>query len=321
MLMEYLKKREKPWKFLAPMVSNSEEAYRRLAVKYGADLCFTEMVNSKVFVDGGMKCKPNFLLGNGPLVVQICGNDPEKMLRTALFFQDKCDAIDINFGCPQEIARRGHYGSFLQDDWPLISEVVSTLSSSLSVPLFCKIRVFESISKTVEYARIFEAAGCSLLTVHGRTREQRGQNTGLASWEHIKAIKNSLKIPIIANGNMIFHKNIKECVEHTGCDGVMIAEPHLYNPAIFEGTTHFSYEILKEYLEIIQKHPGSAEPKHIKSHSFKILKKLISAHPELAPILNECSSLDDYFRFLQNLEAGEYKPEVFALDPYIRKFN
>lgn len=326
-IFKHLNSLPKPWKFLAPMVANSEEAYRNFARKYGADLCYTEMVHCKSFNQGKTNPKSNFWYTtrdtDRPLVIQICGNDPDEMVKTCLKVQNYCDAIDINFGCPQEIARKGRYGSYLQDDWILIENIVKHISSSIAVPLFCKIRVFECVEKTVEYAKIFERSGCALLTVHGRTREQKGANTGMASWDHIRAIKQNINIPVIANGNMIYHRNIKECYDYTGCDGVMIAEPHLYNPGIFLSDNFRSTDILKEYLLIVKETPDSAEKNHIKSHAFKIMKPFLSEYPKFNQILNDCHTVDDYLNFVQNVEELCLRQEVTEISlkvrPYIRK--
>ena len=128
-----------------------------------------------------------------PLVVQFCANDPKYLLQAAKIVEPHCDAVDINLGCPQDIARRGHYGSFLQDDWDLIYNLsmsvpslclehfsialVNTLHQNLSVPVTAKFRVFSTVEKTVEYAKMLERVGAQILTCHGRTREQRGQNS------------------------------------------------------------------------------------------------------------------------------------------------
>ncbi len=137
--------------------------------------------------------------GDRPLIVQFCANDPDQLLASAQALEGHCDAIDINLGCPQDIARKGHYGSFLQDEWDLIFKLgaflfvmhyaltertqrwilssVNTLHVNLSIPVTVKFRVFSSLEQTVEYAKMLERAGAQILTCHGRIREQRGQNT------------------------------------------------------------------------------------------------------------------------------------------------
>ncbi|KAM0681771.1 tRNA dihydrouridine synthase [Glugoides intestinalis] len=324
--MIHLNSMKKPWKFLAPMVGNSEEAYRILARKHGADVCYTEMVNCKAFTKN--KCNPTnnqwytTSPEDRPLVIQICGDDPEVMLQTCLSIQSYCEAIDINFGCPQEIARKGHYGSYLQEEWDLVYNIVSVCSKGIEVPLFCKIRVFESIEKSVEYAKVFERAGASLLVVHGRTREQRGENTGLASWEHIKAIKAALKIPVIANGNLIYNYEIERCFKETNCDGVMIAEPHLFNPAIFCTESMSSIEVAEEYLAIAASEIRLFDGGSAKSHFFKIFHTLLLKMPDLRIKLDKSKRLDDYKVFCimvrELLESNEISNEDLKMHPYIR---
>ena len=106
-----------------------------------------------------------------PLVVQFCANDPEILLKAAKLVENDCDAVDINFGCPQGIAKKGNYGSFLLEKTELIVSMVKMLKENLKIPVTCKIRCLPKESDTLHLAREIEKAGASLLTVHGRTRE------------------------------------------------------------------------------------------------------------------------------------------------------
>jgi tRNA-dihydrouridine synthase 1 len=228
---------------VAPMVDMSELPWRMLCRGYGADLCYTPMMHSKVFMDIVASNRSNLYMEefvancpqDRPLIAQFCGNDPQTVLSAAMFMVQKgfVDAVDLNLGCPQQIAKRGHYGAFLMDEWEVIEKIIRTLDENVPVPVTAKIRVFDDLEKTIQYAKMVQNAGAQLVTVHGRTREQRGSVSGLANWDYIKAVKEALDVPVFSNGNILYFEDVEKCLEYTKCDGVMSAETNLYNPCLF----------------------------------------------------------------------------------------
>ncbi|KAG6808943.1 hypothetical protein H0H92_002287 [Tricholoma furcatifolium] len=270
-------------------------------------LVYTPMINAKMFMDETHKTyrEQNFDIASGeegayslqtsladikdtdrPLIIQFCANSPEKLLAAAKLVEAHCDAIDINLGCPQEIARKGHYGAFLMEEWDLIYEMINILHRNLSVPVTAKFRVYEDIERTVAYARMLESAGAQILTCHGRRREQRGQDSGLASYEHIRAVKAAVSVPVFANGNILFSHDIPRCLSETGADAVMSAEGVLYNPALFKSFSSSLEEtnlpvgdLALEYLAIVRAQRTRTSLSAVKGHLFKILRPALKREP------------------------------------------
>lgn len=227
-----------PVKIVAPMVDASELAFRMMCRKYGADLCYTPMLHSRLFVEMSSYRKKKFEVNklDRPLIVQFCGNDAEMVVKAAKMVEKDCDGIDLNLGCPQNIARKGKYGAFLLEDTERVCSIVKKMHEEICVPICCKIRLLPRLEDTIHLCHKLVEAGCQMLVVHGRTKEMNKQRCKEADWESIKVIKGLLNIPVIANGGMANMDEAMECLENTSVDGVMTSEGILENPAFFTHT-------------------------------------------------------------------------------------
>lgn len=288
-----------PKYIVAPMVDGSELAWRILSRRYGATLCYSPMIHARLFAECAKFRANNFSTCDidRPLIVQFCANDPETLLEAARHVENDCDGVDINLGCPQKIAKRGNYGAYLQDDWDTIEKMVSTLHEHLKVPVTCKIRIFDDVRRTVAYAQMLEGAGCQMLAVHGRTREQKGHQTGLANWSVIKKVRESVRIPVISNGNILSVDDANECIRTLGVHGVMSAEPNLYNPCIFSGVHPPCWLIGEEYVRLCMKHP----PRNlglVKGHLFKVMRRVFNKFRDLNQMLAQAEDYDGILKVL-----------------------
>ncbi|CAE7678197.1 DUS1, partial [Symbiodinium microadriaticum] len=217
-----------PSRIVAPMVDHSGLAYRMLTRKYGAELVYTQMFSAHCFVESAEYRKSNFQTcpEDRPLVVQFCGNDPQMLLRAAKYVENDCDAVDINLGCPQGIARKGHYGAFLMEELELLASIVSTLSKGLRIPVTCKTRIYKDFDRSVRLLDTLVNAGASLITVHGRTREEKKQMIRACDWAMLKRIKAHFAergVPVICNGGVATMNDFHRCLSVTGADGVMVS--------------------------------------------------------------------------------------------------
>ncbi|KAJ1783702.1 tRNA dihydrouridine synthase, partial [Coemansia sp. RSA 2399] len=298
------RKMDSPRHIVAPMVDQSELAWRMLSRNYGADLCYTPMFHAKFFGDENARYRNEQWQTNEtdrPVFVQFCANDPDVLLKAAQFVGTDADAVDLNLGCPQHIARRGHYGSYLMEDWDLISRLIRKLHENLEIPVTAKIRVYPEVEKTVAYAKMVEAAGAQIIAVHGRLREQKGHKTGLADWAKIKAVKEAVSVPVFANGNILYFEDIQRCIDETGVDGVMSAETNLYNPALFSGKTLPTWQLAEEYLDICESVPTKGS--YIRGHLFKLFRYSLPIHVDLRKRLVEACKLEEYRQVVCDIKA------------------
>lgn len=277
-----------PKHILAPMVEGSEYAWRVLSRRYGAQLCYSPMLHARLFSESD-KQRLSFWSSmktakENKLVVQFCANDPDVLLKAAQEVVPYADGVDINFGCPQGIARKGKYGAFLQDDWELVRSLIQILHEKLDIPVTAKIRVFPDKARTLEYARMILAAGANILSVHCRTRDQKGQLTGLGDWSILRYLRDNLppETVLFANGNILYHEDIQKCLDVTGFDGVMVAETNLHNPGIFMPDCFPRVDqIMEEYLDILDELKDDTSSHPIKAHMFKLIKPALMKHIDL----------------------------------------
>lgn len=308
---EFFKSIGSPSKIVAPMVDQSELAYRLLVRRYGAELCYTPMFHSRLFVekpDYRAKCfQPNQY--DRPLIAQFCGHDPDTVLQAAKYLEPHCDAIDLNLGCPQGIARKGKYGAFLLEETDLVCSIVKKLHDNLSIPVTCKIRILPDIAATLELCHRLVEAGCQLLVVHGRTKEMNKTKVKECDWDTIRLIKKTLSIPVIANGGIENLADVNRCLEYTGTDGVMTSEAILESPALFtdgyssDGTMKKSQlDLAREYLDLCWEYPPHHH-KVVKAHMFKFLFQHLKVYTDLRQQMTRTQTLQDVDEILKALEA------------------
>ncbi|ADQ45120.1 TIM-barrel protein, nifR3 family [Caldicellulosiruptor kronotskyensis 2002] len=223
--------------FLAPMAGFTDKVFRRLCSRFGADVTVTEMVSSKALVLGSAKTKELISFSDEEKIrgVQIFGNDPEVMAQSVKILQDEFEYhfIDINMGCPVPKLVRSGEGCALMKNPSLAAKIVEEVAKVSRKPVSVKIRKGfddENINAP-EFAYILQESGASFVTVHGRTRAQL--YSGKADWEIIRKVKEKLKIPVIANGDIVDFESAKKAYEVTRADSIMIGRAALGNPWVF----------------------------------------------------------------------------------------
>ncbi len=227
---------------LAPMAGVSDRPFRELCKQFGAGLTVSEMLASNPALRQHKKTllKMDHDGESGLRSIQILGTDPDQMADAAIFnAQRGAQIIDINMGCPAKKVCSVAAGSALLKDEALVKKILEAVVNAVDIPVTLKIRTgWDNQNRNaVQIAQIAEQAGIAALTVHGRTRACKFN--GQAEYETIREVKQSVSIPVIANGDIDSPEKARWVLEMTGADAIMIGRAAQGNPWLFSQIHHF----------------------------------------------------------------------------------
>ena len=256
----------------APMAGVSNISYRQIIKEMGAGLIYSEMISTMGIVYNGKKTIDliNFNENERPISIQIFGSDLKSFVEAAKYIEENFhpDIIDINMGCPvPKVAIKSQAGSALLKDPNKIYEIVKAVVDNTNTPITVKIRSGwdDKHINAVEVAKKIESAGASAIAIHSRTRSQG--YSGSANWNIIKEVKQSVKIPVIGNGDITTPELAKQMLDETGCDAIMVGRATLGNPWIIKEIVHYL-----DTNELLQKPTNTEKIEMIKTH-YNLLKK------------------------------------------------
>lgn len=227
---------------VAPMAGVTDQPFRNLCVRYGAAMAVSEMLSSNPDVWDTDKSRQRMSHAgeNGIRSVQIAGADPELMANAAVVnVQQGAQIIDINMGCPAKKVNKKLAGSALLQNPVQVKAILQAVVAAVDVPVTLKIRTgwAPEHRNGVQIAQIAEDCGIASLAVHGRTRQCMYK--GDAEYDTIKAIKQNISIPVIANGDIVTPEKARYVLDHTGVDALMIGRGAQGRPWIFREIQHY----------------------------------------------------------------------------------
>ena len=300
---------------LAPMAGITDLPFRIIVEKFNPGMVCTEMVSSKALFYGDGKTK-KLLKTDGekvPVSMQIFGSDPETMGFAAKYVSELADIVDINMGCPAPKVVKNGDGSKLLLDLNKVEKIIKAVVTNSKVPVTVKFRKGWNNENIVacEVAQIAEKCGVSAITIHGRTRDEF--YTGKADLDIIKKVKQSVKIPVIGNGDIVDEETAKFMFEYTGVDGIMIGRGSIGNPWIFEQIAYYlqtgaklprptpkeKFEILKKHIELAIQEKGEVVAiNEMRKHIAYYTKNM----PDSSSFRNEINHIDNKKELIEKIE-------------------
>ncbi|MBE2222040.1 MAG: tRNA-dihydrouridine synthase family protein, partial [Anaerolineae bacterium] len=314
---------------LSPMARYSDVPFRMVCRAHGSAMNYTEFVPASALLHAEnpmwrrLDVRPG---GEKPMVFQIFGFNAQELLAAALVIQDwGPDIIDINMGCSVPQVSEHGAGVGMMRKPALVAETFALLAKHLTIPYTGKIRIGwdESSRNFLEIAHIMEDNGASLVAIHGRTRDQRYM--GEADWDAIAALKQSVRIPVVGNGDVKTAVDIDRLKVHTNCDAVMIGRAAVGNPWIFERKAREDV-VFAEIMAAIRLHVqemlayyGDPDGLHrFGRHLRRYLSGLALKHYQNR--LLETDDSDEFERILQEMETAVPLQEPLGILHKVRYF-
>ncbi|CAG9560458.1 unnamed protein product [Danaus chrysippus] len=251
-LFEDAKRRDTYLKICAPMVRYSKVQFRTLVKNYGVDLCFTPMILADSFCQNEKARSNEFITttNDTPLIVQFAANNVDDFLDASQLVYPYADGVDLNCGCPQRWAMKDGYGCALLSKPELVHDLLRSVRNNLPshFSVSVKVRIFQDLKKTITMCQQLEQCGVNFMTVHGRTPLQKsGDNIDV---EMLKEICDLVKIPVVANGGIKSLYDAEQLYNTLNCDGIMVADGILNNPALFTGANKTPLYCVKHWMNL-----------------------------------------------------------------------
>lgn len=245
---------------LAPMDGLTDHPFREIIKRFHPGIIFSEFINAYDYLNNHRFFPQQIIFSEEqrPFAYQIFDNSPDRILQTALYLSEKNpDFIDINMGCSAKTVSSRGAGAGLLKEPEKIKQILKLLTNNLTVPVTAKIRLGwdDASLNYLSISKLLEDYGCAMISVHGRTKKQG--YLGRANWNAIAEIKQNVKIPILANGDVNSLADIQNIIDVTNCDGVMIGRAALKNPWIFSGldqdqvTIQHRLDLLSDHLDLM----------------------------------------------------------------------
>jgi nifR3 family TIM-barrel protein len=227
--------------YVPPMAGVTDLVFRSIVRQIDPGcLMSTEMVSSRALLARPESRIMDLGAAEHPIGIQIFGHEPDVMAHAAQLAEKRgADFVDINMGCPVPKITKGKDGCALMKEPDLAEEIIKTVKSAVSIPVTVKFRLgWDDTSRNcVSFGEMAEGAGASMVTVHGRTRQQL--YSGKADWSHIALVKKALTIPVFGNGDVFSPEAAMQMLEITNCDGVAVARGSLGNPWLIPSITRY----------------------------------------------------------------------------------